>query len=228
MTALATAIALGTAGYYLIGDDSANQKQASKNDMELREAMHTGFLRSANVQTGAGISSEETRVIRLPGFRGRQVRESAGQAWKHYKERNDQLASIGFGANNLINRQTLRPDNRKKPGLPMWPNREAYGPAFGNLPNATFDIPRGIPADQNTFNWRDQYGDAGGFPREGRPNVVLNELYVGNPWGTGGQLFEAVGNEYRDPQYADNPPDGRLPVDEVSSMTKFKKRVHWQ
>lgn len=225
MTALAAAVALGTAGYYLIRTEPTNQQ--SDNDMELREAMHTGFLRSANVRNGAGISSEETRVVRTPHFRGRQVRENAALSWKYYKNKNDELASIGFGVNNLINRQTLRPDNRKKPGLPMFPNKEAYGGEFGDLPNATFNIPGGIPAEQDTFSWRDQYGDAGGFPREGRPNVVLNELYVGNAWGTGGQLFKAVGNEYRDPHYPDNEPSGILPENTVPSMVRFKKRVRF-
>lgn len=43
-----------------------------------------------------------------------------------------------------------------------------------------------------------------GAPRYGRSNIVLNELYNGNPWGAGGRDFIAIGNQHRDPGYAEN------------------------
>lgn len=224
MSEILAIAALGLAGYYLAPSYNST---VEKNELELREASHTGFLRSINTAGNGTIASEETRVIRNPHF-GPNVMENAKKSWKYYKEKNDKLASIGYGVNALINQGTLRPDTRKKPGLPQFPSREGWGEMFGDLPNATFDIEGGIPADQMTFNWRDQYGDAGGFPRDGRPNVVLNELYVGNPWGAGGQLFEAVGNQYRDPGYADVKPDGLTAKQEASSNTIVKKRVQFQ
>lgn len=205
-----------------------HQNNKQKNEIELREARHTGFLRGNNTSGNAVISSEETRVIRTPHFSPKDVMENASSSWLYYKKKNDKLASIGYGVNALMNAGTLRPDVRKKPGLPQFPSREGWGEMFGDLPNASFDVESGASADTMTYNWRDQYGDSGGFPREGRPNVVLNELYVGNAWGAGGQLFEAVGNQYRDPGYADNKPDGRLPVPEASANTLVKKRVSFQ
>lgn len=228
MTEILAIAALGLAGYYLAPSYGETSEQRTKNQLELREAHHTGFLRGNNTSGNSVIASEETRVIRTPHFSTNDVLQNASKSWLYYKEKNDMLASIGFGTNALINAGTLRPDVRKKPGLPQFPSRDGWGEMFGDLPNASFDIESGIPADQMTFNWRDQYGDSGGFPREGRPNVVLNELYTGNAWGVGGQLFEAVGNEYRDPGYPDNKPQATDKATKESANTIMKKRVHFQ
>lgn len=228
MTEILAVAALGLAGYYFAPSYLSESEQQTKNQLELREANHTGFLRRNNTSGNAVIESEETRVIRNPRFSPTDVMQNASKSWLYFKEKNDKLASIGYGVNALINAGTLRPDVRKKPGLPQFPSRDGWGEMFGNLPNATFDIDSGLPADQMTFNWRDQYGDSGGFPRDGRPNVVLNELYTGNAWGVGGQLFEAVGNQYRDPQYPDNPPEASEKVTKENANTIMKKRVHFQ
>ncbi len=222
--------ALGLAGYYLSPSYSTNNiidDQDEKNALELREAINYGFLRGTNSAKVGIVASEETRVIRTPTYNLNQVRENAGKAWLYQKEKNDLIARLNNGAAILFNRGTIRPDNKKRPGLLMVPTREGdWGNAFGDIANITYDIDTGIPPDQMTTNWRDQYGDAGGFPRDGRSQPVLNELYTGNPWGPGGQLFIAVGNEYRDPGYGDNPGKdmGILP-DEVPAMLKVKKRV---
>lgn len=219
--------ALGLAGYYLTPEYSTNQNQDT-NDQEIREAMHTGFLRGTNSAKVNVTASEETRVIRNPNYALNEVRENAVKAWKYYKERNDMIAHSTNGAAVLINRGTLRPNNQKKPGLLGLPTQEGmWGQAFGDISNAYFDIDSGIPADQMTTNWRDQYGDAGGFPREGKPNVVLNELYVGNPWGPGGQLFVAVGNQARNPGYPDVPPTGYTKQETVPASVRLKKRVQF-
>ena len=57
--------ALGLAGYYLTPEYSTNQNQDT-NDQEIREAMHTGFLRGTNSAKVNVTASEETRVIRNP------------------------------------------------------------------------------------------------------------------------------------------------------------------
>lgn len=223
------AAAVGLAGYYLAPEYTANEKTGVPNGDELREAMHTGFLRGSNTTKTNVIASEETRVIRNPNYLTNEVLENAGKAWLYYKQRNDAIAKLNNGAAILANRGTIRPNNQKKPGLLGLPTREGkWGEAFGDIANAYFDTDSGKPADQMTSNWRDQYGDAGGFPVDGRPNVVLSDLYVGNPWGAGGQLFKAVGNQHRDPGYPDVPPSGYKKVDPVPSTIKFKNRVKFQ
>jgi hypothetical protein len=227
MITVVSLAALGLAGYYLTPEYSSNDEQLdTKNEQEIREAMHTGFLRGQNTTKFNILASEETRVIRNPNYALNETRENAAKAWKYYKERNDMIAKSTNGAAILINRGTIRPNNQKKPGLLGLPTKEGkWGQQFGDIANAYFDIDSGIPADQMTRNWRDQYGDAGGFPRDGKPNVVLNELYVGNPWGAGGQLFEAVGNQARNPGYADVPPTGYTKPDPVPAAVRLKNRV---
>jgi len=224
MSVLIAVGALGLAGWYLAPSTTPKIDLNTKNQRELREAMHTGFLRGVNTSKTNTISSEETRIIRNPSF-GTDVRGNAGKAWLYYKEKNDILGKMSSGANVLINQSFIRPSLQKKPGLLALPNKADWGEAFGDIPNATFDIPAGMPAEMMTKNWRDQYGDAGGFPRNGKPNVVLNELYVGNPWGAGGQLFQAVGNQHRDPKYADTPPSGILKKPKGTAPDRYKARV---
>lgn len=229
MASLIALTALGLAGYYLAPEYSSNEKTQVKNALELREASNYGFLRGTNTARTAIIASEETRVVRTPTYNKGQVLENAQKSWLYQKEKNDMIANMNNGAAILINRGTIRPSTQKKPGLLQLPTREGdWESAFGDIANASFDIDSGLPPDQMTTNWRDQYGDAGGFPRDGRPRVVLNELYTGNPWGVGGQLFEAVGNQYRDPKFADHPPKdpGILP-DETPAIYKVKKRVQF-
>lgn len=184
--------------------------------------MNYGFLRGTNTAKSGLIASEETRVIRTPTYNiNQQVRENAAKAWLYQKEKNDMIANMNNGAAIFINRGTIRPNNQKRPGLLMVPTREGqWGQAFGDIANVTYDVDSGVSADLMTQNWRDQYGDAGGFPREGRSQVVLNELYTGNPWGPGGQLFEAVGNQYRNPGYGDT-----VPTESTPAISKLKKRV---
>lgn len=229
MASLIALTALGLAGYYLAPEYSSNEKTDRKNELELREASNYGFLRGTNTARTGIIASEETRVIRTPTYNKGQVLENARKSWIYQKEKNDMIANMNNGAAILFNRGTFRPNNQKKPGLLQLPTREGdWESAFGDIANVSYDIDSGLPPDQMTTNWRDQYGDAGGFPREGRSQVVLNELYTGNPWGVGGQLFEAVGNQYRDPKFGDHPPKdpGILP-DQTPAIYKVKKRVQF-
>ena len=229
MASLIGLTAIGLAGYYLAPSYSSNDKAQEKNALELREALNHGFLRGTNTARTGVIASEETRVVRTPTYNKGQVLENAQKSWLYQKEKNDMIAHMNNGAAIFINRGTIRPSNQKKPGLLQLPTREGdWEAAFGDIANVSYDIDSGLPPDQMTTNWRDQYGDAGGFPRNGRPQVVLNELYTGNPWGVGGQLFEAVGNEYRDPKFADHPPKdpGILP-DQTPAIYKVKKRVQF-
>lgn len=223
MTELIAATALGAAIYFLA--PQGQKSETNKNALELREASHSGFLRSTNASRGSAVTSEETRVIRNPNFRPADVLNNARKAWTYYKEKNDLIAHMTNGANVLINQATLRPTMQQRPGLLQLPSREGWQSQFGDIPNVTYDINSGAPAEMMTGNWRDEYGDAGGFPRNGRPNPVLNELYVGNPWGVGGQLFKAVGNQYRDPGYADNKPTGILKKQNLSAGVRFQNRV---
>lgn len=230
MAELIALTALGLAGYYLAPEYSSNSnKDDMMNNLELREAMNYGFLRGTNTARTGIVASEETRVIRTPHYNLNQVRENAAASWRYQKEKNDMIAHLNNGAAILFNRGTIRPNNQKKPGLLMVPTREGqWSEAFGDIANVSYDINEGIPPDQMTKNWRDQYGDAGGFPRDGRSQVVLNELYTGNPWGPGGQLFVAVGNQYRDPGFGDNKPmDMGVSPDSVPASVKMKKRVRF-
>lgn len=229
MASLIGLAALGLAAYYLSPEYATNENMGDKNLLELREASNYGFLRGTNTARTGVIASEETRVVRTPTYNKGQVIENAQKSWLYQKEKNDMIAHLNNGAAIFINRGTIRPNNQKKPGLLQVPTREGdWQSAFGDIANVTYDVDSGLPPDQMTTSWRDQYGDAGGFPRNGRPQPVLNELYTGNPWGVGGQLFEAVGNQYRNPQYGDYPPkDTGIKPDETPAMVKVKKRVQF-
>lgn len=229
MASLISLAALGLAAYYLTPWQPPNENTENKNLLELREASNYGFLRGANTAKSGVIASEETRVIRTPTYNKGQVIENARKVWLYQKEKNDMIARMNNGAAIFMNRGTIRPNNQKRPGLLQVPTRKGgWESAFGDIANVTYDINDGIPADQMTANWRDQYGDAGGFPRNGRPQTVLNELYVGNPWGVGGQLFKAVGNQYRNPEFGDTPPkDPGISPNEPPAYVKVKKRVHF-
>lgn len=217
--------ALGLAGWYYWPTDP--EQQATKNEIEKREASHSGFLRSTNASRSGAFTSEETRVIRTPQYNFNIV-DNARKAWTYYKEKNDLIANMTNGTNVFVNQATIRPVMQQKPGLLQLPSAEGWASAFGDIANVTYDIQGGYPAETMTNSWRDQYGDAGGFPTEGRPNPVLEELYVGNPWGPGGQLFRAVGNEHRDPGYADNKPTGILKTPRSDASTRLKNRVKFK
>ena len=225
MTTLIALGALGLAGWHFW--PSENQSQQSKNEIELREASHSGFLRGTNASRSGAFTSEETRVIRTP-FYNFNIVENARKAWTFYKQKNDLIADMTNGVNVMVNQATIRPVSQQKPGLLQLPSAEGWSEAFGDIANATFDIQGGLPAEMMTASWRDEYGDAGGFPRVGRPNPVLEELYVGNPWGPGGQLFEAVGNQHRDPGYADSKPTGILKKKRSDANTRLQNRVRFQ
>ncbi len=228
MTTLIALSAIGLAAYHFWPSSGVKASEAQlKNQIELREASHTGFLRATNSSRTNNLASEETRVIRNPKF-GANVLDNVRSAWTYYKEKNDLIANMTNGANVLINQATIRPNMQKKPGLLQLPSREGWAEDFGDISNVTFDIDLGVPSDLMTVNWRDEYGDAGGFPREGRHNVVLNELYVGNPWGPGGQLFEAVGNQHRDPGYADYKPTGILKKPRSDAHTRLQNKVKFK
>lgn len=222
MTELIAIGALGLAAYQFW--PSSKKEREDKNAIELREASHSGFLRSTNASRSSVIASEETRVIRTPQYNF-NILENSRKAWQYYKTKNDLIANMTNGASCLVNQATIRPTMQKKPGLLQLPDEAGWGDSFGDIANVTYDRQSGLPAEMMTTNWRDEYGDAGGFPREGRPNPVLNELYVGNPWGPGGQLFKAVGNEHRDPGYADQKPSGILKKQRANAGARMEKRV---
>lgn len=206
MTTLVAMAAIGLAGYYL-APSSEPLNQNEKNAIEIREAMHGGFLKNVNTSHTQSVISEETRVVRTPHYNKFDVRQNAADSLMYFKKKNDWIANMTNGVNCLINQATIRANLRQRPGLLQLPSAEGWAGAFGDIANVTYDIDGGYPAEMMTGTWRDQYGDAGGFPRDGRPNPVLDELYVGNPWGAGGQLFVAVGNQFRDPGYFDEKPE---------------------
>lgn len=227
MTTLIALGAIGLAAYHFWPTNGGETNSPEKNIIELREASHSGFLRATNSSRTNTLASEETKVIRHPKF-GADIMENFRSAWLYYKQKNDLIAEMTNGVNVFINRATVRPSMQKKPGLLQLPSAEGWAGAFGDVANATYDIPGGLPGESMNHNVRDQFGDSGGFPREGRPNPVLNELYVGNPWGAGGQLFEAVGNQHRDPGYADNKPSGILKKPRNDAHTRLQNRVKFQ
>jgi len=228
MSALIAVAALGLGAFYLAPEyeSSSNQKQLDRTDMAIRESHHVGFLRGAN--TAPNIASEETRIIRTPNYRSINAQENAAKSFRFYKEKNDLIANMTNGAASMDNSGIIRASLQSRPRLLQLPSREGWGAAFGDISGATNEVDSGFPAESLTTNWRDQYGDAGGFPRDGRSNVVINELFVGNAWGAGGQLFEAVGNKFRDPGYADNPPSGILKKPDRPANDRLKSRVKWQ
>lgn len=226
--------AIAAAGYVYSMSSSQQPPNDKSNPsvpgMEQREAMHSGFLRPAN--RGQNIlDSEELRQIR-PGAGSVDPRLNAAEWQKYHYAKNDKLGQLYSWGSALDNLKILRYNYSKKPGLLQLPNREGFS-EFAALPNAHFDrISAAQPLDERVDLYRDPFGQAGGAPVQGRSNVVLNKLYVGNAWGPGGRDFIAVGNQHRDPGYADKKPDGILRnTDRGASMTsneKLKRRVRFE
>ena len=226
--------AIAAAGYVYNSGQNQQQKPAEPaekygKNSEQREAMHSGFLRPANRAANI-LDSEELRAIRPAG--GSVDPRLNAAAWQEYQyNKNNVLGEMyGYGR-ALDNLKILRYDYSKKPGLLMLPNREGYE-EFAALPNAMFDREfAATPLDERIDLYRDPFGNAGGAPLQGRSNVVLNKLYVGNPWGPGGQQFEAVGNQHRDPNYADDKPTGILKNTDrdadMPAVEKMKRRVRF-
>lgn len=201
----------------------------SNQNLEQREAMHTGFLRSANRGSNI-IDSEETRAIR-PARGSSDPRFTAGEWQQYHYEKNNKLGYMASWARALDNLKILRYDYSHKPGLLMLPNLEGFS-EFQNVPNAKFDRRSAqAPWDERIDLYRDPFGTSGGAPIQGRSNVVLNKLYVGNPWGAGGQQFIAVGNQHRDPGYADHKPTGILKNNDADatmpSIQKLQQHVRF-
>lgn len=225
--------AIAAAGYvYQSGLQQPKTQQQSKfsnRNSEQRECMHSGFLRSANRGSNI-IDSEETRAIR-PANGSPDPMFNAAE-WQEYQyAKNNKLGELYGPKSVLDNLKILRYDYRKKPGLLQLPNFEGYS-RFAVVPNAKFDRHSAAePLDERVDLFRDPFGQAGGAPVQGRSNVVLNKLYVGNPWGAGGQQFKAVGNEFREPGYADTRPTGILKNNDadagMTSMEKLQNRVRF-
>lgn len=222
--------AIAAAGYvYGLGPstDKPAPRKFQRNS-EQREAMHSGFLRSANRAANI-IDSEETRAIR-PARGAVDPMHNAAQWQEYHYAKNNKLGELYGPKSVLDNLKILRYNYSKKPGLLQLPNREGFA-RFGVVPNATFDRESAeAPLDERVDLYRDPFGTSGGAPIQGRSNVVLNELYVGNPWGVGGQQFKAVGNNYRNPGYADVQPNGILKNQDrrdLSNMEKLQQRVRF-
>lgn len=221
--------ALGLAGYYL-APSSKPKSVPNAMDDELREAWHTGFLMSPNTSNADSIRSEETSVVRAPRVSSKNAKIDAMRTLAYYKQKNDIIANLGNGANVHINRSFLMPNNRQKPGILILPSKEGFGDKFKDIPNATYDLDSGISGELMTSMYsRDQYGNAGSNPVAGRTYDMPSALYQGsNPWGPGGQLFVAVGNEHRKPENLDNRPVGILKKPASDPIGKLNKRVKFQ
>lgn len=228
--------AIGLAGYAYQSSIEPEERVENRRhhfggNSEQREAMHFGFLRPANRASNV-IDSEETRAIRTPGpTPDPMINAAAWQAY-HYAK-NNQLGKMYSYGNALDNKKILRYDYRHRTRLLQLPNAEGYAPQFENVPNAFYDRNSAdTPLDNRLDLLRDPFGQSGGAPIQGRSNVVLNKLYVGNPWGAGGQQFIAVGNQQRDPGYADDKPTGILRNPDrdanLPAITKSNKRVQWE
>lgn len=190
---------------------------------EIKELAHTGSLRSANRGVNV-IHSEETKMIRpLKGIT--DPRQSNINWSSYYQKKNAFLGWLyGWGAAVLDNKKILRPSYTTKPRLVGVPSREGFE-GFEAIPNTYFDRDSAAePIENKVYLYRDPYGQAGGAPEQGASYVVLNELYDSNPWGTGGQGFIAVGNQYRNPDYAAIPP----PKSNLQSIKNQGKSVSFK
>lgn len=195
--------ALGVAIYVFAPESGHTTEQKSKMEIEVRESKHTGFLRSAN-RSNEVVHSEETAIVRPA--RGRDSPLDTAAKWQVYHyTKNNILGTLGSWGGALNNLGIIRPDYRKKPGLPGLINHEGFHD-WDAVPNAWFDRQSAATPPENMPHLnRDQFGNSGGTPQQGPSDVVLSKLYVGNPWGVGGQDFIAVGNQYRQPGYGNKP-----------------------
>lgn len=224
------AIAIAGYVYSASGSESTVKGEERISDpaaSEQRESIHSGFLRPANRGHNI-IDSEEVRIIRPRGGHRNPMLNAAEWQQYHY-EKNNKLGEMYSWARALDNLKILRYNYQKKPGLLQLPNREGY-PEFNRLPNAHFDRESAAtPLDERIDLYRDPFGTSGGAPLHGHSNVVLNKLYVGNAWGPGGQEFVAVGNQHRDPGYADVRPTGILRRESSSGQSDSSgKRVRFE
>ena len=123
MEILLAASAIGLAAWYLTPGLTAedNREISDRNRDELREANHSGYLMSTNTSNANTIRSEETRVVRTPKLLPGDVKGNAAKSWLFYKTKNDIIAELGNGVNVHINRGTLMPNNRNKPGILILP-----------------------------------------------------------------------------------------------------------
>lgn len=195
---------------------------------ELRECNHSGMLRSANRATNT-VWSEETNVIRTPTPHSNSPLDT-GLSWYGYFLKKNNIFGAMYAERALDDLKILRFDYKNKPRLLQLPNKEGYY-RFSDLPNATFDNNSSkTPLYNKPWLFRDPVGTSGGAPRYGRSNIVLNELYNGNPWGAGGRDFIAIGNQHRDPGYAENTlkPILKNKGSSIPPSRKLKKRVTWQ
>lgn len=188
---------------------------------EIREAFHTGFLRGAN-RSSNGIRSEETKMV-FPSFSVDPLVNAVKSTYFTLTKNNilGELYSNGGLFNNM---KILRVDYSRKPRLPELPNKEAFGEAWSDVPNVSYDRPSAATPPENKM-WlnRDQYGHSGGAPRDGRSYLEPNIMYYGNPWGQGGQAFKAVGNQHFDAQFSGTKRKGILKRNSHRGMEQLQE-----
>jgi hypothetical protein len=194
---------------------------------QVRESNHNGFLRSANVATNT-IWSEETNRVRTPNANLSSPMQYAREWAQVFYAKNDILGQMYSWGTALDNIKILRPNYANKPRLMELPNREGFR-RFDNLPNVNYDRTfSDVPMDNRLQYYRDPFGTAG-TPTKGHSNIILSELYNGNPWGAGGRDFIAVGNQHRDPKFNQNRPRSCLKTGHPGHpLNKMKQRVKWQ
>ncbi len=221
-------VAAGAAYWVLSPKNETKITELPSGDKEIREALHTGFLRSANRGLN-NLDSEETRIVRTPEG-NIDPRLNAAEWTKYYNKKNNILGYLyGYAQATMDNWQIFRPDYSKKPGLPLLPSEEGF-PEWKNLPNMNYDRIHDVtPIENQVELYRDPYGNSGGAPKQGVSYLILNELYYGNPWGVGGPGFQAVGNEYRKAGYYDKPPPEPVLKQNKNkrAIDQMKKRVRF-
>lgn len=148
-----------------------------------------GFLR--NVNRGLNnIHSEETRIIR-PTQGTVDPFQNSVEAQQYVDKKNHTLAALYVDGNVQNNRHIVRPSLSTRFRLAMVPNPgNQWAEILRNVPNVLFDRKTdAYPAENRTWEFRDQFGHSGGAPLQG-PSYVWPEFnYYGNPWGMGGQLY---------------------------------------
>lgn len=211
-------------GYWLTSSSSSPMSSMSSNSNisnEIREAFHTGFLRGAN-RSSNGIRSEETKMI-FPNFSIDPL-INAMKSTAYVLQKNNILGELYSKGGVFNNMKILRVDYSRKPRLPELPNKEAYGEAWSDVPNVTYDRPfAATPPENKMWLNRDQYGHSGGAPRDGRSYLEPNIMYYGNPWGAGGEAFKAVGNQHFNVNFTGHERKGILKRNNVNALEQIQE-----
>lgn len=207
---------------------SSSQQQPNtgetKYDLESREINHMGLIRSTN--STRGIWAEEVNIVRPSNGCHVPPLEHAIEQQRWQAKRNNALGKLYANAGIEENRGIIRNSFGAKPPLVMLPNHEAFS-QFDSLPNAYYDRESAaMPADNRSDLYRDPFGHNNSTPAGEYTYMYPNILYWGNPWGTGGPKFQAVGNQYRNTDF-ETFKEKPLPLVDGGGHEARKRRVRF-